>query len=228
MRKQHILYTGYPKCGTTWCWKMIKQQSWFTTSNRIGYWEDKEDNSLITGNTITEYVKSYSHGDITGNFSPANFALDRMMIAQLSQVDNLQAGIIFRNPFELYWSLYNFYSNKNGRSFNDETRVLIEQGWFNRMDLIVTRWTNIFSLEKFKIFFYDDLQEDSTLFFVNFCRAFNLPSPEFKETSIENKTIYSDEQPVFDIDLINLINDDISRLEDVVQRDLSGWKRYKD
>ena len=41
MRINHILNIGYPKCGTTWCWTLLTQQTWFTNPG------DKENNDLI-------------------------------------------------------------------------------------------------------------------------------------------------------------------------------------
>jgi len=230
MKVKHILNVGYPKSGTSWCWSMLEQQSWFSVTPYISdpvMIGSKENYALLLGEPVRDYVKRYNALDITANFCPAMLSIDRIVIAQLEKVETIMAGIILRNPFEVYWSLYNFLPKKTQANFDSGTLQLIEQGHFNRMHLIVKRWTQIFTSDRFKVFYYDDLQRDSLQFFNTFCSNFNLPEPRFLDTAPNNVTKYTHVDQTLSDRTISIINSNIDDLEKVVDKDLSSWKYYK-
>jgi len=219
MRINHILNIGYPKCGTTWCWGLLTQQTWFTNPG------DKENNELIERVAVADYTKIYIDSNITANFSPANFALDRYIIKQLSELPTTTASIILRNPFDLYWSLYNFMPNPLNTPYNTFVNNLINQSWFHRPAHIINRWQQFFEKDRFCIFFYDDLQKNSSDFFNNYCKQMRLPTPTILDTSLVNVTEYKNTSKELHPDLVTLINQEIDNLQVYVDYDVLKWKR---
>ena len=219
MRINHILNIGYPKCGTTWCWAVLTQQTWFTNPG------DKENNELIERVAVADYTKIYIDSNITANFSTANFALDRYIIKQLSELPTTTASIILRNPFDLYWSLYNFMPNPLNTPYNTFVNNLINQSWFHRPAHIINRWQQFFEKDRFCIFFYDDLQKNSSDFFNNYCKQMQLPTPTILDTSLVNVTEYKNTSKELHPDLVTLINQEIDNLQVYVDYDVLKWKR---
>jgi len=219
MRINHILNIGYPKCGTTWCWTLLTQQTWFTNPG------DKENNDLIERVTVADYTKIYIDSNITANFSTANFTLDRYIIKQLSELPTTTASIILRNPFDLYWSLYNFMPNPLNTPYNTFVNNLIKQSWFHRPAHIINRWQQFFEKDRFCIFFYDDLQKNSSDFFNNYCKQMRLPTPTILDTSLVNVTEYKNTSKELHPDLVTLINQEIDNLQVYVDYDVLKWKR---
>lgn len=221
MKQAHILNIGYPKCGTTWLWHELKNQPWFVST------KEKENNDLIYGvKSLSQYMLDYNQHDITANFSPVQYAMDRYMIRQLYNIESVAVSIILRNPYDLYWSLYNFQPPPEHWTFNYATKNLVEQGWVNRVDLILKRWTQIFSVRNFEIFFYEDLCADSELFFNNYCRRMKLPIPVTHSSAKINVTSYQqDIVPQLDTDLVDIINNNIDNLQCLLDRNISHWKR---
>jgi len=157
MKYQHILNIGYPKCGTSWCWNVLDQQPWFSNPR------EKENPALQKGITVNDYFQDYRDCNITANFAPGNFAVDRYIIQQLSEHPTVGTSIIIRNPYEIYWSLYNFMPH-SFNSYNAYVDNLLAQGWFNQTGLIITRWRHFFE-SRFQIFYYEDIKQDSNKFF---------------------------------------------------------------
>lgn len=219
MRINHILNIGYPKCGTTWCWTLLTQQTWFTNPG------DKENNDLIERVTVADYTKIYIDSNITANFSTANFTLDRYIIKQLSELPTTTASIILRNPFDLYRSLYNFMPNPLNTPYNTFVNNLIKQSWFHRPAHIINRWQQFFEKDRFCIFFYDDLQKNSSDFFNNYCKQMRLPTPTILDTSLVNVTEYKNTSKELHPDLVTLINQEIDNLQVYVDYDVLKWKR---
>jgi len=219
MKTTHILNIGYPKCGTTWLWKLLAQQSWFTAAI------EKENTRLITGVVVSDYIKPYTDYDITANFAPGNFALDRYVIKQLSELPTVQTSIILRNPYDLYWSLYNFLPNSDLATYNNFVNNLNNQSWFTRPAHVIKRWQQIFGKERFCIFFYDDLQKNNSDFFNNYCKQMSLPDPAVLDMRPKNVTRYTYTNMELDSNLITLINQEIDNLQACVDYDVQKWKR---
>jgi hypothetical protein len=214
----HVLNIGYPKCGTTWCWELLTQQTWFTVIR------EKENHDLIKGITVEEYVKSYK-GEITANFDPANFALDRYVIKQLSEFPNMQVSMILRNPFDLYWSLDNCLAHIDHDNWNSTVNNLIDQSWFHRPAHIINRWQHFFGKDRFHTFFYDDIQKNNFDFFENYCKQMQLPDPVILDASPVNVTQYTHKLTNLHSKLVTLINQEIDNLQKYVDYDVLKWKQ---
>ena len=219
MKNNHILNIGYPKCGTTWCWKLLTQQSWFEAPR------EKENSDLVNGITVAEYTNSYQNYDITANFSTKNFALDRYIIKQLSELPTINVSILLRNPFELQWSLYNFIPNNANMDYNSSFVNLIDQSWFTRTSHIINRWQQHFDPTRFHIFFYDDIKENNDNFFNNYCRLMKLPEPIIKDSRPVNTTEYKHTIKNLDPGVVSMINQEIEKLQDCVDYDVLKWKQ---
>ena len=219
MKTNHILNIGYPKCGTTWCWKLLTQQSWFEAPR------EKENSDLVNGITVAEYTNSYQNYDITANFSTKNFALDRYIIKQLSELPTINVSILLRNPFELQWSLYNFIPNNANMDYNSSFVNLIDQSWFTRTSHIINRWQQHFDPTRFHIFFYDDIKENNDNFFNNYCRLMKLPEPIIKDSRPVNTTEYNHTIKNLDPGVVSMINQEIEKLQDCVDYDVLKWKQ---
>jgi hypothetical protein len=219
MKNNHILNIGYPKCGTTWCWEVLTQQSWFSAPR------EKENTDLITGVTVAEYINSYQHYDITANFGTVNFALDRYVIKQLSELPTVTVSLILRNPFDLQWSMYNFMPNDANTNYNSNFVNLINQSWFTRTSHIIKRWQQYFDSTRFHIFFYDDIKENCNLFFDKYCHLMNLPNPIIQDAKPVNKTRYVYTQNSLDPSVVAIINQEIENLQSCVEYDVLKWRQ---
>ena len=222
MKSSHIINIGYPKCGTTWVWKVLTQQEWFSHPR------EKENADLTNGiSTVDQYSKDYVNYPITANFDPSLLGIDRYMIHLLSEIDTVNVSIILRNPFDLYWSLYNFLirRHRNSYTFSESIVDLHGDGWFNQTNLILSRWMEFFPPNRFKIFFYEDLKSNPEIFFLNYCSQMNLPVPAILDLQKINVTAYQYSNNLISNDLVALINYDIDQLQSVIDRDISHWKR---
>lgn len=217
MKSRHILNIGYPKCGTSWCWNALDNQPWFSNPR------EKENLDLIKGIAVSDYLQDYQEYDVSANFTPANFALDRFIIQQLSEHPTVGISIILRNPFEIYWSLYNYLSHSSN-SYNAYVSNVLAQGWFNQTGLIITRWRCFFE-SRFQIFYYEDIKQDSDKFFDDYCQRMQLPDPVSYINNLINVTKYG-HRPKEELHakIIEIINQDIDNLQKIVDQDLTRWK----
>jgi hypothetical protein len=218
MKNKHILNIGYPKCGTTWLWDQLVLQPWFTSVT------NKENDDLCKGIPVAEYSKIYLDSSITANFCPVNFALDRYLINQLSLNTHVVVTIIFRNPFDFYWSWYNFLGQQSVK-YSDFVRGMIEQKWANQFFKIIDRWQRYFSPDRFFAFSYDELTNDPSQFLKNYCKTLNLPDPITINTGKINVTKYTYSNRSLDSDLIDIINNDIDLLQQKVSFPVLHWKQ---
>ena len=219
MKNNHILNIGYPKCGTTWCWELLTQQPWFAIPR------EKENFDLIKGVTISEYTNFYQSYDITANFCTSNFALDRYIIKQLSELPTVNVSIILRNPFDLQWSMYNYLPNHGNMDYNSSFVNIINQSWFTKTSHIIKRWQKYFGTTRFHIFFYDELKENNNLFFNKYCRRLNLPNPTIQDSSPVNVSRYVYNENSLDPGVVSMINQEIEKLQDCVEYNVLKWKK---
>lgn len=218
MKQHHILNIGYPKCGTTWCYDALEAQPWFNKTR------EKENNDLLKGISVADYSTSYLQDEITANFSPANMALDQYIIQQLSEIPTVSTSIILRNPYDVYFSLYNFLKDYT-LDFNTFTKTIINQDWFHRTGHVIERWQKNFKKERFQIFFYQDLKQDNNQFLFDYCFRMKLPSPVVLDVIDTNVTTYVHNNTELDPDLIAVINTEIDKLQLLIKCDLSEWKK---
>lgn len=220
MKQTHIINIGYPKCGTTWCWRLLEQQHWFDTPR------EKENSDLISGISVADYIDSYANYNITGNFETSTFAVDQYVIKQLSELSSVRVSIILRNNFDIFWSLFNFLPTSSiDQDYNKWVANMIAQSWFHRPSHIIKRWQKYFNTDRFYIFFYDEIQKDSSNFFNNYCKQMSLPTPVIIDNNIINKTRYTCTNDKLDYNLVKIINQEIDDLQNLVEYDLSTWKK---
>jgi hypothetical protein len=219
MQHKHILNIGYPKCATSWLWDQLTAQSWFS-SNR-----EKENYDLIRGVPVKDYSEEYSKFKITGNFCPLYHALDRYLIDQLSDNKNIVTSMILRNPFDVYWSLYNFLNKDPNITYSLYVRRLIDQQWFNQFYKIIDRWQTCFSPDRFFIFSYDDIVTNQEEFLINYCNTLELPTIDTYSEIKSNVTQYRYSNNLLDDDLIVKINKDIELLGPQVSFLTEHWKK---
>lgn len=219
MQHKHVLNIGYPKCATTWLWDQLASQSWFSSTR------EKENYDLIRGVSVKNYVEEYSKLKITGNFCPLYHALDRYIIDQLSGNKNIIASMILRNPFDLYWSLYNFLNKDSNITYSAYVRRLIDQQWFNQFYKIIDRWQTYFSPDQFFVFSYDDIAINQEEFLINYCNTLELPIINTSNKIKSNVTRYRYSNNLLDDDLIVKINKDIELLGPQVSFLTEHWKK---
>lgn len=204
MKHCHILNVGYPKCGTTWLWDtLVENQS--IQGNHI-----KENHSLCTGVTVDDYCQQYKE-NTTANFCPNNMILDRYVIEQLSKQPQISASIILREPVALIWSMYNF-RNVTHVDFATYCYQLYDAKWFTHMSLVIDRWKEYF-LDRFHIFWYDDLKSNNLEFYSNYCQIMGLDPGSRQMLQSVNTTNYASAMPDIDRDLVELLTDEFKKVK---------------
>ena len=217
MRQKHILNIGYPKSGTTWVWENLLYLDGFRAPH------DKENLALKHGQSIQEYIDSYVDYDITANFDVSMFYADRYIIQQLSTFPQIDVSIIFRNPFEIFWSHYNYL--KIDMPFNEFAGLLVSEGWFTDMSKIVQRWRQYFGEKRVNLFFYEDLVADRLEFFRVYCRTMGLPEPRTLTYMGVNVTKYYQQAQMLDQWIVDQTNQHIIGLQELSGRNLGHWLR---
>jgi hypothetical protein len=209
---------GYPRSGTTWLWRQLNLQPWFSCPT------DKENYDLIKGKPVSTYYAQYVGIDISANFCPLNFALDRYLIGQLSGLPSLRISIILRNPFEIFASLYHFNGPNACMSFSQHCREIHNQMWFGDMAKILRRWRSCFDQDRLQVFCYDDLKQNPVRFFNQYCERIGLPAVTNCDPSPANAAKYHDTDD-FDLDFIAEMNCNIDDLAAVVPFQVQHWKK---
>lgn len=221
MKKIHLLNIGYPKAGTTWIWdKLLKIPD-------MSFPMEKENPRFWKGQTIEDYVLCYNKWDMTANFFPYNFCLERYRIKQLASIDTAQVSFILRHPLDLAWSLYFFLNiDQTQLTFEEHCVELLEQSWFFSADKIITRWKQQFD-SRLHVFYYDDFVKDNHEFFSDFCeKTLGLKYDKIdSDNSIINSTNYlGKSKPRIGTALTNRFNVQIEKIQTVVDKDLSHWR----
>ena len=228
MKKKHLLNIGYPKCSTTWLWSVLASQEWFEAKHSV----EKENFELMRHGDIQQYYETYKQFDISANFCPAMFAIDRYLIKQLANNPQIQVSIIVRNLFDLNFSLYSFSQTENQQEisttgYQDNIDNLLKQGtWWTSPATIIQRWMEFFDSTRFKVFFYDDIQESNNKFLKNYCLQMDLPLFKKQEYPAVNITTYKENISGQMRDYqIEIFNEEIEKLEFLLEKDLSHWKQ---
>ncbi len=224
MKTNHILNIGYPRSGTTWLWEAFTKQAWYT---QVG---PKENNDVILGKkSVSRYCEDYQQQDITGNFSPMMVAADKYTIALLAQMPSIHASIILRNPYEIFWSWHQYYNLRyNNYTYRDYFKTRERAPWMLKFDVIIERWQDLFSSDRFQVFFHEDLERSPNDFFLDYCSRMSLPLPCSVTTKRINATRYNPHVDAsIDTSLTKLIDHHIDRLQPLVHRDLSHWRYNK-
>ena len=109
--------------------------------------------------------------------------------------------------------------------YNAYVRNLMDQSWFHRPEHIIKRWQKFFKQERFQIFFYQDLAQNSRQFLFDYCNRMGLPAPTIFHADKINVTNYVYSSAELDADLVTVINNEIDKLQLLVGRDLSDWRK---
>jgi hypothetical protein len=206
MLENHYINIGMPKCGTTWLFDSLIQ------STQIDYTGNKEP-PLSYFDTESSYKSYFNKYNYSLNFNPSLWALDRSQIRFIKKYAT-HCSIILRNPYELVVSLYNFL--KSSDEF--DLYIIAIQHHLKYSD-IVSRWQNH---ENFKIFFYSNLKLNQQEYLNSVTEYLGLlPISALAPIGV---TVYNT-PVVFSKWAIQLINDEIFKLEDLIQEDLSSWRR---
>ena len=232
MKLIHYRNIGLPKTGTTWLWLQLSTHpdiDFFTSRTN----DDKiqcivdNNNRLNTNhsikekkfNTSDEYLKFYENYNISLNFDTWFF--DNANNEILEKTSHL--SLIFRNPYELLESWYNFAMKdltSPERFFTLYHKNLI---CLTNYEKILNYWSK-FNL---KIMFYDDIINNPSQFVGNVCDFLEIKS--HYDDELGKKIILKTDhltKIILAKNLISYLNYKISYIENFTKRDLSHWK-YK-
>lgn len=213
MIEKHIVNIGLPKTGTTWLWAHGLFTPYF----------DKENTILTDELDFDRYVKYYSRFRDSANFQTNLWCVDREIIKFVQQ-HATHITMIVRNPYSFIESYFDWIHVD--QSADQLTNFIVDSGFVQYRD-IVERWhTND---HRFKIFFFDDLEQDPFDFFQDYMQFCQMPvvknnninyntkiNPNRREQKTKLK--FTDQQ-------VNFINQEIDRFQSVVDRDLTHWKK---
>ena len=213
MIEKHIVNIGFPRTGTTWLW----YSAGFDPDH------DKENNILTTDLNFDQYVRYYSQYQISANFNPSLWCVDREIIKFIQQ-HATHITFIVRNPFNFIERFFDFIHR--GEDVAVLTESLVFGGFLNYKD-IVDRWTD--SNTKFKILFFEDLEHDPTKFFQEYMDFCQIPIAKNKIINYNVKVNANLKQEKirlnFTSDQTKFINQEIDRFQTLVDRDLTHWKK---
>ena len=213
MKKIHYINVGMPKSGTTALFMNLLDHP------DIDYQGIKENSMFITDKkTIAEYIEYYENYDVSMNFNPAIWAIEKYKIEELLSVTS-HISIIFRNPFEYIRSLYYFIpSSSNSEDFFE---MLFEQKDIN-YSAILSRWIKLVKNKPFKVLFHHDLSSrDNSLHEITKflgLKDCNLLNNQYNVSMQKNKEF------LFTNSQILILNKMIDRFEKMINRSL-GWKK---
>jgi len=213
MRK-HIINIGLPRCGTTWLWSHL--------AKLISYPDPVKENAILHENPdITLYREYYQRFDISLNFNTNLYLLDQYLINHLDAVAT-HVSIILRNPYHQMQSYYNLI--RASVNLDQFPNWAVEQGLYRYAD-IISRWQSNIS-KPLQVYLYDDLAQDPDKFLAQYLQFCNLdvqldPNTNYYASKNSSTTL---DRPIFSLDQIALINEQIDQTQDIVARDLSHWK----
>ena len=232
MKQKHIINVGFPKCGTTWLWNQVYAHP------SVANISLKENNAFLDNVDIEQYKSYYGNNAVTANFHVMHWVIDQELIQKLDTCAS-HVSIILRNPYDFIerWKDWleavnqglthhstHFYNVK----FSDSEFI----DWCLASNIvqykkIVSRWERNLAMAKFKVFFYEDLQNNPDTFlsrYFNFCGLENVSIPGSNEpVNMNPRTVrrtleFNDQQK-------NLINNEIQKFQQTTGRDLTGWLR---
>lgn len=217
MRQKHIVNIGMPRCGTTWLWHHSNFQPK----------QDKENSILTTVLDFERYTSYYKQFDVSANFNPNLWMVDREIINFL-QKNSTHISFIVRNPFDFVERYYDWI-HQVGHDPKTTTDYIVNNGYLRYTD-IVARWTQ--SLPegvRFKVFLFEDLTRDSEKFFYNYMDFCDIPVAQNANINYniqinQNKKVAQTKIKFLQHD-IELINQEIDQFQQSIGRDLTHWKK---
>jgi len=212
MKEIHYQNLGYPKTGTTWIYHQLLYHPQVDCQPDPNQKEFNPPNKEL-------YLNFYKKYNVSFNLRTHTFLKPETLYYAT------HLTFIFRNPFHLLNTWYNFLCYAN-QDFKLSVEEFLKYDDYNFQ--LVTDTQRIFDNWKnydVKWLFYDDLAADNKIFMYNLCDYLGLNryfdprvKPKFK-TKITKEIVIDDEK------LIKYINEKISIIEDHTKRDLTHWKK---
>ena len=213
MIEKHIVNIGFPRTGTTWLWECAG----FDPVN------DKENPILTTDLDFDRYVKYYSQYQVSANFNPNLWCLDREII-QFIQQHATHITLIVRNPFDFVERYFDFIHRDEEVSVL--TEFLVFGGFINYKD-IIDRWS--VGAVKLKVLFFEDLERNPSKFFKEYMDFCQISIAKNKIIDYNVKINANPKQEKirlnFTANQIKFINQEIDRFQTLTDRDLTHWKK---
>jgi hypothetical protein len=213
MIEKHIVNIGFPRTGTTWLWRCVG----FDPSH------DKENDILTADLDLDQYVNYYSQYQISANFNPNLWCMDREIIKFIQQ-HATHITLIVRNPFDFVERFFDFVHQDEEVAVL--TEFLVSGGFVNYKD-IVDRWS--YESAKFKVLFFEDLERDPITFFNDYLDFCQISIAKNKIIDYNVKVNANPKQEKIRLNFtdnqIRVINQEIDRFQTMVDRDLTHWKK---
>lgn len=220
MIEKHIINIGLPKCGTSWLWHWLEKHP---ATNRH-FPNVKENNIIFNHGWQGHYKDYYKDYKISANFHACQWHLDRELINFLNSCST-HATFIVSNPYTFINRWYNWLKLKglyvaSGHEFVD---FCIACKCINYFD-IYQRWESIFG-DKFKVFFFEDIQNNPTQFLDEYFRFCGLGCFDVSgcDTKVNENILDEKVQVVFSNPQKLSINNQIKKFQSITNRDLSTW-----
>jgi hypothetical protein len=211
MRELHYRNIGFPKTGTTWLWLQLMSHPEI---------DGKFDHSVKEFHTADKekYNQKYLNFNKTVNLNTYAF----LNPDQLTSATHL--SFIFRNPYELLTSWFNYLKNTNPNiKMSAESYLSFDNSNF-KMFTNVSYIFDIIQRYDVKYFFYDDLKLDNKQFFYNICDFLGIK--KIYDARIQHIFKTEIKEPLeFSYEIKKYVNESIHKIEDFVKRDLSNWKK---
>lgn len=217
VKKLHIVNIGLPRCGTTWLWRHAN----------FGPYKDKENRILLKSPDFDGYKKHYQQYEVSANFNPNLWFLDREIVKFLAGAAT-HVTVILRNPFD-FVERYVDYIDPQGLDVAGTTDFVIGAGYI-KYHAILRRWADeIADPTRFKIFLFEDLAKDSRKFFVDymdFCGLTERVQPNVDYSQKINYNINAKKLKIdFSAGQIQTINQQITLFKSWIDQDISHWTR---
>jgi hypothetical protein len=223
MRKIHYRNIGFPKTGTNWLWAQLGKHPSIDGKFDVYYKEYK-------ANDIDSYKKIYEPYDITYNMDPHVFIEhDEGNYLRPERIHEhaTHLTMIFRSPYEVLNSMYNMGRNKN------LNYLIPRHEYIDIKNNMARMYSNITGMLKYweacilpiKYMLYDDLKNDPKQFMHDICDHIGIKPFYDPNKGIIFPTEINDPLVFDNKETIDYINKEISVIENLMQRDLSHWKK---
>jgi hypothetical protein len=235
MKIAHFQYVGYPRSGSTFLWRVFQHQDQLQHCATSVVKEFEASNSQ-------SYQDNYMNFDYSINMNAGTLIKRSQQQLQMSNAVTDRYFLCLRNPFEVVESVF---AQWNGVSLPDSLVYRIAECADN---------LNFFQQHinrPFKIFYFDNLVQNSDAFVKNICDYLEISTPVVDLSKIlkhSSKEVYHDinitesiykinnpmkirtknellPQYIFSNQEIEYFNQQIVALENYLERDFSHWKR---
>jgi hypothetical protein len=172
------------------------------------------------GCSLEEYASYYKDFNVSLNFCPALWTMEKRQLLELSTLVT-HYTIIFKNPYHFITSLYNSLSHVH--NLDGFINMLLETNQINYAK-ILNHWETIGNYKPFKILYFEDLIHDS-LFYDSIINFLGISNKQLIPI-VSNVTKKKNNMTQFTKKHRHIINNLIEQLEQRVEKNLSHWKQY--